>query len=198
MDKVRRRKSAADRKAEIIDTVIDLAADMGPDRVTTQHLADRVGVTQPAIFRHFSTKSEIWEAVSEKLAQLVTHTAKSGPSDGSADTIPQHLGRYFELVTKLPALPAILHSRELHADNDRLRNRFQDLSHARRDWLTSLVLEGQESGTHRNDMNAPAVANMILSSVQGLTMHWTLDDRRLDLLEEGDHLVSTLMDALSR
>lgn len=198
MDKVRRRKSAADRKAEIVDTVIDLAADIGPDRVTTQHLADRVGVTQPAIFRHFATKSEIWDAVSDKLAQLVTHSAKNGPQDGTEETIPKHVARYLELVTRFPALPAILHSQELHADNDKLRRRFRDLSHARRDWITTLVQDGQSSGIHREDLSAPAVANLILSSVQGLTMHWALDERRLDLIEEGDLLVSTLMGVLER
>jgi len=38
----RKRKSSADRKAEIVDTAIRLAAEIGPDRVTTQHLADAV------------------------------------------------------------------------------------------------------------------------------------------------------------
>ncbi|MEJ2019266.1 MAG: helix-turn-helix domain containing protein, partial [Maritimibacter sp.] len=57
MPTTRSRKSASDRKAEIVETAIRLSADVGPNRVTTQHLADAVGVTQPAIFRHFATKT---------------------------------------------------------------------------------------------------------------------------------------------
>ena len=63
-----RRKSAEDRKTEIIAAVLDLADRIGPDRLTTNDVAQEVGVTQAAIFRHFPTKAELWTAVGEAIA----------------------------------------------------------------------------------------------------------------------------------
>ncbi|MEZ5753216.1 MAG: hypothetical protein R3D90_00110 [Paracoccaceae bacterium] len=40
-----RRKSAEDRKTEIIAAVLDLADRIGPDRLTTNDIAQEVGVT---------------------------------------------------------------------------------------------------------------------------------------------------------
>lgn len=198
LDKVRKRKSATDRKAEIVDTVIDLAADIGPDRVTTQHLADRVGVTQPAIFRHFATKSEIWDAVSKKLADDVRRAATDVPHEDGPDTIPAHLGRFFHLVTQYPSLPSILHSRELQAENRDLHKRFQNLRSDRESWIADLVRRGQNNGEHRTDLSPQSVSRMILASVQGLTMHWSLDNHTFDLLQEGRDLAGTLMDSLRK
>ncbi len=47
------RKSAEDRKAEIVDAALRLADDIGPDRLSTEVLAEAVGISQPGIFRHF-------------------------------------------------------------------------------------------------------------------------------------------------
>lgn len=200
MDNTRKRKSAADRRAEIIETVIALSADIGPDRVTTQHLADRVGVTQPAIFRHFSTKSEIWDAVSARIAENVTEAAKPKADQTgthlSNDTIHAHLGRYFKLVHQRPSVPSILHSRELQAGNEALRLRFQTLMHNRRTWIADLVHRGQKDGHHRADLRAKDIANLILNAVQGLSMQWTLENRGFDLITEGGRLTDTLMDSI--
>ena len=57
---VRTRKPAAERKAEIVEKAIRLAAEVGPDRMTTELLAREVGISQAGIFRHFENKSVIW------------------------------------------------------------------------------------------------------------------------------------------
>ena len=52
-----------DRQREIIAAVLALARERGPDAITTQAIADRMGVTQGAVFRHFPDKQAIWLAV---------------------------------------------------------------------------------------------------------------------------------------
>ena len=66
------RKSADDRKAEIVGTMLRLADELGPDRLTTLAVAKAVGVTQPGIFRHFPTKQDLWLAVAAQIAQTMT------------------------------------------------------------------------------------------------------------------------------
>lgn len=191
MDQVRRRKSAADRKAEIVDTVIQLSATMGPDRVTTQHLADAVGVTQPAIFRHFGTKAEIWDAVSERIVtdiEGITRTAGDA-LDGLRDYVKNFVG----LVKWRPALPSILHSLELQADNAALRDRFHAMHSERTSMIAGLVEQGQGARIIRHDLKPSEVAGVVLSSLHGLTLDWTLKGQTFDLEEEGARLADNLI-----
>ena len=53
----RTRKSARERKSEIVEAVLVLAAEVGPDRLSTEALASAVGISQPGIFRHFRKKA---------------------------------------------------------------------------------------------------------------------------------------------
>ena len=59
----RLRLSTDQRKREVVAAVLALARERGPDAITTQAIADRVGITQGAIFRHFPDKEAIWLAV---------------------------------------------------------------------------------------------------------------------------------------
>ncbi|MGE5172147.1 MAG: TetR/AcrR family transcriptional regulator [Rudaea sp.] len=59
----RLRLSSEERQAEIVAAVLALARERGPDVITTQEIANRIGVTQGAIFRHFADKEAIWLAV---------------------------------------------------------------------------------------------------------------------------------------
>lgn len=198
MTEPRRRKSAADRKAEIVATAIRLSAEIGPDRVTTQHLADAVGVTQPAIFRHFATKSDIWLAVADhivgELENLQSHDVALAAADPH-DALQKIVGLHFVHVSQNPAIPAIVFSRELHADNEPLRDKFASLMVLRRDVLTDLIEVAQASGAHRAEMVAEDAAHLLMASVQGLSMRWILENRAFDLAEEGGRVVGGLLDS---
>ena len=123
MTPVRTRKSADERKAEIVDVAIRLAGEIGPDRITTERIAKEVGISQPGIFRHFPTKGDIWWAVAQRISAMMGK--KVGASE-KEEIIPAgklrkivlgHLG----FLEKTPAIHAILFSRELHSENEKLR-----------------------------------------------------------------------------
>src|SRR5512144_51490 len=59
----RHRLSTDQRQREIVATVLELARERGPDAITTQAIAGRMGLTQGAVFRHFPDKEAIWLAV---------------------------------------------------------------------------------------------------------------------------------------
>ncbi|MFT7596482.1 MAG: AcrR family transcriptional regulator [Paracoccaceae bacterium] len=188
------RKSASDRKAEIVQTAIRLAGEHGPDRVTTQQLADAIGISQPAIFRHFPTKADIWLAVGEMIAQrMAMQDMDSGTGDPLAELhalITRHLGQ----IKQTPALPAILFSRELHAENEPLRRHFETVMANRRAGFSGLIRRAQVSGQLGEDTDAEDIATLILATIQGLATRWSLENRGFDLQEEGGRLITVLID----
>jgi len=188
------RKSATDRKAEIVQTAIRLAGDYGPDRVTTQQLADAIGISQPAIFRHFPTKSDIWLAVGEMMARrMAIQQMDSDTGDPLAELhalISRHLGQ----IVQTPALPAILFSRELHAENEPLRRHFETVMANRRAGFSGLIRRAQVTGQLGAKTDADDIAALILATIQGLATRWSLENRGFDLQAEGGRLITVLID----
>lgn len=186
-----RRKPAEDRKTEIVEALLDLADRIGPDRLTTNDIARAVGVTQAAIFRHFPTKAELWSEAGEVIAARLTQAWQQAQA---SDPTPE--GRLRALIaTQLrqieaaPALPAILHSRELNVDNADLRNRFRGLLVQYQghlvDNLQGMVAQGQMTP----DIRPLDAAVLLTSLVQGIAIRWSLGSRGFALLDEGMRLL---------
>src|SRR5262249_56157460 len=91
--KPRPRLSGEVRQQQIIETVLDLVAEHGADGVSVQAIADRIGLTQPAVFRHFPSKEAIWVAVmswlEEQLAAI--HQGADASFGESPLTILKHM-----------------------------------------------------------------------------------------------------------
>lgn len=60
------RLPAAKRREQLLDTAVRLFADKGFGGATTSELAKAAGVTEPIIYRHFSSKKELFIAVIER------------------------------------------------------------------------------------------------------------------------------------
>jgi len=63
------RVTAEDRRGQILKVATELFADQGFKGTTTRQIADRAGVNEAIIFRHFPTKEELYWAVIEHKCQ---------------------------------------------------------------------------------------------------------------------------------
>jgi AcrR family transcriptional regulator len=62
---IRNRMTAAQRRAAIVETAIDLFSKHGFRGTTTRELAAAVGVSEPVLYQHFETKRALYEAIIE-------------------------------------------------------------------------------------------------------------------------------------
>jgi AcrR family transcriptional regulator len=62
---------AQERKAAIVEVAIRIFSEKGFRGTTTKELAAAVGVSEPVIYQHFSTKSELYAAIIDSKSQAV-------------------------------------------------------------------------------------------------------------------------------
>jgi AcrR family transcriptional regulator len=186
------RKSASLRKAQIVATILDLADRIGPDRVTTGAVAAEVGVTQAAIFRHFPTKAEMWVAVADHVAGLLTAAwaaALEGPKL-PVDRLKALVGAQLDQIAANPAMPMLLFSRELNVENAALRDAFRDRLATLHGLLMREVLQGQQDKALYSNVAAADAAVLLTSLVQGVAIRWSLGTRDFGLRDEGLRLLA--------
>jgi len=186
------RKSADRRKAEIVTTMLRLADELGPDRLTTSAVAKAVGLTQPGIFRHFPTKQDLWRAVATHIAALMNDAwaaVLEQKLDPQARIEALILGQLRQ-IAKNPAIPAILNSRELQTENAPLRAQFITLLTRFQTLLIDALSEGAARGVFRTDLAPKEAAILLISLVQGLAIRWSLGQRAFSLEAEGGRIMA--------
>ena len=192
------RQSAEERKAQIVAEVLRLADEIGPDRLSTTDVARAIGISQPAIFRHFPTKGALWLAVAEDIAdrlQSYWAAAEAGGA-GSHARLKALIGAQLTAIAETPALPSILFSRELQVDNPALRDVFRGLLGSFQGLLVAGIRDLQASGDLRRDVSPEDVAVLLTSLVQGVAIRWTLGARGFALVPEGLRLFDVQMELL--
>ncbi|MFV0543282.1 MAG: TetR/AcrR family transcriptional regulator [Marinicella pacifica] len=179
-------KTAEQRRLETVETLIDLAAEQNPSSISTQALADKMGLTQGAIFRHFPTKESIFSGVMGWVAErLMKHIHKAIKSEDSAiDKLQSMFLAHISFVSKHPGIPRILFG-ELQHDKDSVpKQMVKKLIVQYADLLQDIMQAGQEKGELNPDLDIEAATLLFIGSIQGLVMQSMLAADRQDMLAQ--------------
>jgi TetR/AcrR family transcriptional regulator len=192
------RKTGEERREEIIQAVLDLAAEQGVKHLTTQAIADRVGIAQPTVFRHFKTRDAILHAVMETVgtAMLAVATgvlAGRGPADRR---LRQLLCRQLEFISRRRGVPRVLFSERLHHEDPGLKAVVRRVMDNYTGKVADLIAAGQAEGRFRRELDPREAAMLIVALIQGLMMRWSISDFALDLEAHGEAVWRLLEPAL--
>ena len=192
------RKSGEERREEIVQAVLELAAEKGVKQLTTQAIADRVGIAQPTVFRHFPTRDAILRAVMETVgsAMLAVIAGVLAGRGTAEQKLQQLLTRQLRFISGRRGISRVLFSERLHHEDPELKAVVRRMMAAYTDKVAGLVAEGQSSGHFRPGLDPGETAMMILALVQGLVMRWSISDFEFDLERQGEALWALLAPAL--
>jgi AcrR family transcriptional regulator len=169
---MRTRQATHTRQAELVAAALALAAERSPADVTTAALAQAVGITQGAVFRHFENKEAIWLAVidfvhQDLLARLhAAATAQSQPMAALRAVFMAHVA----FVVEQPGVPRVIFQELQHPEDTPLKARVRRLMQAYRALLNGLLQQAEACGQLKPGTDQSAAAVLFIGSVQGLVM----------------------------
>lgn len=172
----RKRMGAEERQEEIVKVAMDLAAKHGVESVTTQDMANEMGLTQGAIFRHFPTKDEIWLAaigwVRSHVMAVVGAAAKG--SDNPLSALENMFFAHVAFVAKHPAIPRLVFSDHLLRRDTRMKQAIQQIITGYESKIATLLAEGKAAGLVRPDLDEASAATLYIGMLQGLVLQSTI------------------------
>ena len=172
----RRRLGADERREEIIRVTLALAAKQGVDDVTTQDMAQAMGLTQGAVFRHFPSKDAIWLAVMQwvrdRLMDVLGRAAPQGRDP--LDALQRMFFAHIEFIAGHPAIPRVLMSEHLHGRNTALRQLVTEIMLGYEEKIAGLLGDAQARGLARADLDAHAAATLYIGMIQGLVLQTSI------------------------
>ncbi len=168
----RKRLSAAERRATTVQAVLDLAAVENPADITTGAIAERMQITQGALFRHFATKDEIWQAVIAWVTQRVL--ARVDEAERMAKSPLEALEIVFmahvESHVRHAGVPRIIFGELQRADDTlakRMVRKFMGQYVAR---LQVFIEQGKVGGEIDPEVEAKPAATLFVGMIQGLVV----------------------------
>ncbi|MGM0693408.1 MAG: TetR/AcrR family transcriptional regulator [Pseudomonadota bacterium] len=166
------RLSAQARRKYIVETVVKLCAEEEPATLTTGRIASRMGVTQGALFRHFASKEEIWEAVTswvtERIIREIDEAAAS--ANGPLMALEAMFYAHVVFIQCFPGVPRMLMVQLQHDHSMPARRIVRSFLFHYRERVEAKLGEAFKAGKLRPRLDLDAAATQFIGTLQGLVM----------------------------
>lgn len=178
MNTYRKHLPAEERRAGTVEAVVALAAEQNPSDITTAAIAKRMGLTQGALFRHFSSKDAILQAVMEWVTeQLLARVDKAvvGVTSPIA-ALDAMFSAHVTFVAEHPGVPRMLFGELQRAEETPAKSIVQMLIHRYGKRLHRLIEAGKACAEMDVQLDTEASATLFIGMIQGLIMQSLLAD----------------------
>lgn len=155
---------------ELVDAALELIATRGVAALTTRSLADAVGLSSGAIFRHFASLEALMDAVVARVEAVLRATYPPpglGPAERLAHFVEARSGAVRE---RAGILRLVVSEQFLLALPEASAARLWRVVEQTREFVLGALREGQAAGAFRADVEAGALAVVVMGTVQALAV----------------------------
>jgi AcrR family transcriptional regulator len=190
----------SERQRQIVKIVLDLVSERGADSVSIQAIADEMGVTQPAVFRHFPNKEAIWVAVMDWLAERLRqiHSAAELRTNESPLAILRTMFLdHIAMIRRYPALAKVVFSDHLRLQFPPLHTRFANIHNNYEARVVDLIRRAKKQKLVPASMSEEDAATMYFCMVQGLGFQFSIARRPMRLQHKAERVFTLYLRAVS-
>ena len=163
------RKAKVSRKDQILHTLALMLETNPGERITTARLAQEVGVSEAALYRHFPSKAKMFEGligfIEDSLFVRVNRIVNERAD--ALTTCHRILTLLLLFCEKNPGLTRIITGDALNGETDRLRLQVVQLFERLETQLRQVLRDAEINEGLRTTLTQNATANMILAVAEG-------------------------------
>jgi TetR/AcrR family transcriptional regulator, fatty acid metabolism regulator protein len=184
------------RQQEILQTAVEIIAHRGIQELTIKNLSVRIGISEPAVYRHFESKHAILVSLIEYFSEW-SRTALSEIQSMEctpAEKIRELFLRHTERFTASPEITGVIFAEEIFKNDAALSAATVRIMGGAERYVRSIFEEGVASGHFRSDLPVEHLGMVTLGSLRLLVTRWRLQGYGFDLPEEGRRLADSIIE----
>lgn len=182
------------RQQEIIDVSLELISTTGIQGFTIKNLAKKIGISEPAIYRHYENKISILLAILDyfKSRSESLFVKQVNEADSSLVRIEKIFQGHFNAFEKTPSLVNVIFSEEIFRNEPILQEKITDIMDRNSGVIKAIVAEGQAKGEIKSEIESKYLTLIILGSLRMMVKRWQMGDKSFNHSEEVSKLFNTI------
>ncbi len=172
------------KQQEILDKTLELVRKNGLAGLTTKKIAEKVGFTEAALYRHFPTKNALINGLIDRLEDMLIGPIREIAGDREVPVevrLERILSHHAKLVYEQNSLPILLLAEATASGDPELLGRMRSILHEYLSVLEGLIREVQTGGSVDKTPKEDCLSLVLLGAPAALAIrHRLLPDRRLE------------------
>ena len=181
------------RQTQIIQASVAIIAGKGIQGLTMKKIAASIGISEPAIYRHFASKNEILSGIIKLMKMKSQENAQVSKIELSPmQRLELSLRNRTAAFVSNPALAAIIFSEEIFISDNHLSQEIRTIMNERQALFVELLTKGQAAGEVRDDVAVEQLSVMIIGAFRFTVTKCHLFDCGVNLEEEVERLIDAI------
>ena len=193
-------KTTAIRRDQIVTAVKKLIIKRGSENVTVRAIANEVGLSEGALYRHFKSKRDILSLLADTIELDLLGDININTTEGSSymeildnvlrghlSAIKQRQGISFQVIAEIISL-----------GDKKLNKRIYEIINKYMEGIKELLKKGVESGELRKDLDLDGTALVFFGMIQGLVNIWALSNYESNLEENYEKSWKTFRECIKK
>jgi AcrR family transcriptional regulator len=188
------------RQEQIAKAALDVVAKEGMKGLSMARVAENVGLVPSGLYRHFSGKEQILDAVLNFIRKRLLKNVElvRGETDDPVERLHRLLQRHVDLILRTPAIAQIVFSAEIFAGPSRRKQKLRSVIADYLHEVQAILRDGQDQNVIRRDVPPATLSMMFLGLIQpGILLHH-LSGGEYDFPQHAERAWSVCCDAICR
>lgn len=181
-----RRENTEVRQQQIVEAAQKLIFKYGSEHLTVKRIAKEVGISEAAIYRHFTSKKSILSFLLSHIENVLIADMswkEEGIEVVNLETIEQAVQKHFSSIDLRKGISFQVIAEIISLGDKNLNKKTSVTINKYIAGLQELLAAGVKNGAVRKDIDLEATAMLLFSMIQSLVNIWALNSCNFKLIE---------------
>ena len=186
------RISTEERQASIIDEAIKIIHEMGYQSFSIRELASRVGISEPALYRHFLNKEDIVLGILGRFGEFDAKLFNEVKlKEKPVEKIKCFVQYHFNFLEKKPGMTSIVFAEDIFNQSSLIREKVLLIMGKRKRILRAIIDEAKLNN-QVIDLETDEILTVILGVIRLAVLEWRLSEFAFPLSQRGAKIAETI------
>lgn len=190
-----------ERQIEIMEAASLIISKYGIQNLTIKTLAKDIGLSEPALYRHFKSKNEILLSLLDYFKTEMGNRIKSIPTkttDTAADRLRNIFNSQLETFSKKPAIVSVIFAESIFHFDEELSKKTTEIVELMESLVKENIKNGQKKGGYSKLIGPSTLTTIVLGSMRMTILKWKLGGYKSNLVKEGKSILDGLLKMIEK
>lgn len=189
------------RQIEIMEAASNRISKFGIQNLTIKTLAEDIGLSEPALYRHFKGKNEILLSLLEYFKGEMKRRIQAipfKPTDTEGDKLRAVFHSQFQTFTNKPAIVSVIFAESIFHFDDGLSNKVSEIMNMMQEYVNANITEGQKSGSYNKLIGASTLTTIIVGGMRMVVLKWKISGYKSNLVRDGKTVLNGILKMIEK
>lgn len=191
----------SDRQIEIMEAATHRISAYGIQNLTIKTLAEDIGLSEPALYRHFKSKNEILWSLLEYFKSEMENRIQSipfNPSETEGNKLRAIFNSQLQTFLNKPAIVSVIFAESIFHFDEKLSHKVSEIMDMMQKLVKKNIDAGQKNGTYNTFIPSSTLTTIIIGGMRMTVLKWKLSNHKTNLLKEGKSVLEGILKMIEK